>query len=116
LNDTRRRIARQYRERLSGTPIGLPQEHGRGAHVYHQFTIRSERREQIRQALAGEGIASAVFYVLPLHRQPAYAAAYRDVSLPVCERLAGTVLSLPMHPFLDEAAVDRVCEIVRKHA
>lgn len=112
-NEARRRNAQRYRERLSGAAIELPTEHGRGRHVYHQFTIRSPRRDAIREALAREGIASAVFYVLPLHRQPAYEAANRDVSLPVCEQAARTALSLPIHPFVDEPAIERICEVVR---
>ncbi len=103
-------------ERLSGPAIELPAEHGRGRHVYHQFTIRSPRRDAIRQALAREGIASAVFYLLPLHRQPAYEAANREVSLPVCEQAARTVLSLPVHPFVDEPAIERICDVVRTNA
>jgi dTDP-4-amino-4,6-dideoxygalactose transaminase len=114
-DEARRRNAQQYRERLSGTAIELPREHGRGRHVYHQFTIRSARRDAIRQSLASEGIASAVFYVVPLHRQPAYEAANRDVSLPVCEQAARTVLSLPIHPFLDEPAIERICEVIRSN-
>jgi dTDP-4-amino-4,6-dideoxygalactose transaminase len=68
----------------------------------------------VRDALAADGIASAIFYALPLHRQPAYADANRDLSLPVAERLAGRVLSLPIHPFLDEAAIERVAATIRR--
>jgi dTDP-4-amino-4,6-dideoxygalactose transaminase len=115
-NEARGRNAQRYRARLSGLAIELPHEHGRGRHVYHQFTIRSTRRDAIRQALAREGIASSVFYVLPLHRQPAYEAANREVSLPVCEQAAQTVLSLPVHPFVDEPAIERICDVVRTNA
>jgi dTDP-4-amino-4,6-dideoxygalactose transaminase len=115
-NQARRAVARRYREKLAGAPVILPAEHGRGAHVYHQFTIRSERRDAIREALAKEGIASSVFYPLPLHRQPAYEGASRGVLLPVAEMLARTVLSLPIHPLLDEASIDRIAACVRKAA
>jgi len=114
-NEARRRVAAMYRERLQGV-VELPVEHGRGRHVYHQFTIRSKRRDAIRRALGDDGIASALFYALPLHRQPVFARAYRDVLLPECERASAEVLSLPMHALLDEAAIDRVCEIVRANA
>ena len=115
-NQARRAVARRYREKLAGAAVTLPAEHGRGAHVYHQFTIRSERRDAIREALAKESIASSVFYPLPLHRQPAYEAAGRATSLPVAETLAKTVLSLPIHPLLDEASIDRIAACVRKAA
>jgi dTDP-4-amino-4,6-dideoxygalactose transaminase len=115
-NEARRAVARRYRDKLAGANVVLPAEHGRGTHVYHQFTIRAERREAIREALAKEGIASSVFYPLPLHRQPAYEAVAKGVSLPVAEALARTVLSLPIHPLLDEASIDRIAACVRKAA
>ncbi len=111
-NAARRRVAQRYRERLAGAALELPAEDARGTHVYHQFTIRAERRDAIREALARQGIASSIFYPLPLHRQPAYAAANAGLALPVSEAVAKTVLSLPIHPLLDDAAVDRVCEAV----
>jgi dTDP-4-amino-4,6-dideoxygalactose transaminase len=115
-NDARRAVARRYREKLAGANVTLPAEHGRGTHVYHQFTIRSERRDAIREALTKEGIASSVFYPLPLHRQPAYEALGKRVSLPTAEMLARTVLSLPIHPLLDEASIERIAACVRKAA
>jgi dTDP-4-amino-4,6-dideoxygalactose transaminase len=115
-NDARRAVAKRYREKLAGANVVLPAEHGRGSHVYHQFTIRSDRRDAIREALAKEGIAASVFYPMPLHRQPAYEALARGVSLPVAEKVAKSVLSLPIHPLLDEASVDRIAACVRKAA
>ncbi len=112
-NDARRAVARRYREKLAGAKVVLPVEHGRGTHVYHQFTIRSERRDAIREALAKQGIAASVFYPMPLHQQPAYQGLSRNVFLPVAEALAGTVLSLPIHPLLDEASIDRIAACVR---
>jgi UDP-N-acetyl-3-dehydro-alpha-D-glucosamine 3-aminotranferase len=115
-NDARRAVARRYREKLAGAKVVLPVEHGRGTHVYHQFTIRSERRDAIREALAKEGIASAVFYPMPLHQQPAYEGLGKNTSLPVAEALAKSVLSLPIHPLLDEASIDRIAACVRSAA
>jgi dTDP-4-amino-4,6-dideoxygalactose transaminase len=111
-NAVRREVAAMYRRHLEGTSVVLPAEHGHGTHVYHQFTIRSEKRDALREALAGEGVASSVFYPIPLHRQPAYESANSGTSLPHSESAARSVLSLPMHPFLDEAAVKRICAVV----
>jgi dTDP-4-amino-4,6-dideoxygalactose transaminase len=108
-NQARRKVAQRYRERLKGKDIVLPAEHGRGMHVYHQFTIRSGRRDALREALAREAIAASIFYPTPLHRQPAYAPANRGLALPVSEKLAGEVLSLPINALLDEASVERIC-------
>ena len=109
----RRKAAARYREKLAGAKVELPLEHGRGRHVYHQFTIRSEKRDAIREALAREGIASSIFYPVPLHQQPVYQDLARGVSLPVAEQVAKTVLSLPINPTLDAASIDRICAIVR---
>ncbi len=115
-NEARRRIAALYREKLAGSAVTAPAEHGRGRHVYHQFTIRSARRDAIRERLAAEGIASSVFYPIPLHRQPAYEAQHGKRSLPASEEAAQTVLSLPIHPLLEAATVERICSIVRASA
>jgi len=114
--DARRKVAARYRERLAGVPVTLPVEHGRGRHVYHQFTIRSARRDAIREALAKEGIASSVFYPIALHQQPVYAEANRGLALPHAEAAANTVLSLPINPILDQASVDRICQVIRSCA
>ena len=106
-NAVRRRLAQRYRQKLKG--VQAPAEDARGRHAYHQFTVRSGRRDAIREALARDGIAASIFYPTPLHRQPAYEAAQRGTSLPASEAAAKTVLSLPMHPLLDDASVDRVC-------
>ena len=113
-NAARRGIAQRYREKLNGTQVELPAEDPRGKHVYHQFTIRSERRDALREALAQGGIASSIFYPMPLHRQPAYEAFHRDLALPASEAAARSVLSLPIHPLLDDASVDRICARIQE--
>jgi dTDP-4-amino-4,6-dideoxygalactose transaminase len=112
----RQRVAAAYRKRLSGTAIGLPHEHGRGRHVWHQFTITSERRDAIHDALARESIASARFYAIPLHKQPAFGKLRAAAPLPVSERLSSLVLSLPIHPYLGKDDVDRICRVVIANA
>lgn len=111
-NEARRRAAARYRAALNGAAFELPTEHGRGRHVYHQFTIRSERRDDLRAALGAAGIASAVYYPLPVHRQPAYAASAGALDLPASDAAAASVLSLPIHPYLRDSDIDRVCAVL----
>jgi dTDP-4-amino-4,6-dideoxygalactose transaminase len=113
-NAARRRVAQHYREGLKGLKLELPAEDARGKHVYHQFTVRSEKRDAVREALAQEGIASSIFYPMPLHRQPAYEAFHRDLALPASETAARTVLSLPINPLLDEPSLQRICARIRE--
>jgi dTDP-4-amino-4,6-dideoxygalactose transaminase len=113
-NQARRAVAGLYRKRLDGKDLILPAEHGRGTHVYHQFTVRSSKRDALRDALARESIAASVVYPIPLHRQPAYEAAGRGLSLPVSEKISGEVLSLPINPLLDATSIDRICQVLAR--
>lgn len=109
-NEQRRAHAGLYRRLLAGSGFGLPAEHGRGAHVYHQFTIRTGAREAVRDRLAARGVASGIYYPIPLHRQPVYEARCQGLSLPAAEQAAREVLSLPVYPQLTPDAIRRVCE------
>jgi len=114
-NAARRRHARAYTERLRGvveTPIEAPGAH----HIYYVYVIQTDERETLRGALAAAGIATGIHYPLPLHRQRACADfALPAGALPVSERLAGRILSLPMFPELREDEIDRVCDLIRAH-
>ena len=112
-NAARAEIARQYRELLAETPLGLPAAHGRGRHIWHQFTVRSPGRDALRAALDEAGIASMIYYTVPLHRQPLYAADSADAEFPVTDEAAHTVLSLPIFPRLGEVRARRVCDALR---
>jgi dTDP-4-amino-4,6-dideoxygalactose transaminase len=112
-NAARARVARQYRQMLGATSLALPEDDPRGRHIWHQFTVRSARRDALKEALERASIASMIYYPVPLHRQPPFAA---DAELPATEEAARTVLSLPIHPHLGEEAVRRVCEVVRSCA
>jgi dTDP-4-amino-4,6-dideoxygalactose transaminase len=115
-NAARAELARQYREGLQGLPLRLPAESGRGRHVWHQFTVRSERRDALKAGLEKAGIASMIYYPVPLHRQPLYAADNAGRAFPVTEEVARTVLSLPIFPHLGKERLQRVCEAVRSCA
>ena len=112
-NAARADIACRYRELLAGTPLGLPVAHGRGRHTWHQFTVRSGKRDALRGALDRAGIASMIYYPVPLHRQPLYAPDCAGLDLPATDEAARSVLSLPIFPHLGEARVRRVCAALR---
>ena len=76
--------------------------------------MRVERRDALQAHLKQEGIGHAVYYPIPLHRQPCFAhLGYRDGSLPRSERAAGEVISLPIYPELTRAQLDRVIDAIR---
>lgn len=108
-NRLRRENAARYNERLRHADVLIPGAEGAGSHVFHQYTVRLKNRAKVQAALAAEGIASPIYYPVPLHRQEVFAGACAGVCLPVTERIAAEVLSLPMYPELTEAQIDLVC-------
>ncbi len=113
-NQGRRNAARLYDQGLAGLPLETPFQDGKGTHVFHQYTLLTDRREAIARSLAEAGIASAVYYPVPLHRQEAFRSLASGLTLPHAEHAAERVLSLPMYPELTETQVGRVCEAVRR--
>jgi dTDP-4-amino-4,6-dideoxygalactose transaminase len=105
--------AARYRELLAGAKLALPIEHGRGKHTYHQFTVRITRRDEAKKSLAGAGIASGVYYPIPLHRQPVYEKEFGALSLPASEAAAREVLSLPIYPQLTDEQLRRISGALR---
>jgi dTDP-4-amino-4,6-dideoxygalactose transaminase len=108
--------ARRYAQGLSdsvtvpGVPAGMTS-------VWAQYTIRISggRRDTVAAALRAEGVPTAIYYPIPLHRQQAYRHyPVGEGGLAVSERLAGEVLSLPMHAYLDEATQARIIDAVRR--
>lgn len=112
-NAARRAHADRYRALFAASAIPpevrLPPQHPN--HSYHQFVIRTPRRDALRARLASEGIETNVYYPEPLHVQPCFhALGYRSGSLPVAERASLDVLALPLHPALSSRALERVVE------
>jgi len=104
-------IARRYDELLAGKVRLLRVKPGRSS-AYAQYTVRAHAREKLEARLKANAIPTAVHYPLPIHQQPAYAAAHAGQSFPISERLAAEVLSLPVHPYLEHSVQDRIVAAV----
>ncbi len=112
-NARRRELARRYCELLSGCGVQTPIEPEGAESCYHLFVIRSPRRDLIRAALMEAEIGCGIHYPIPLHLQPACGElGYRSGDFPISERLADTILSLPMHPHLTDHEVSTVANTV----
>jgi dTDP-4-amino-4,6-dideoxygalactose transaminase len=112
-NEARRRIARQYHERLAGVDgVRAPQIPGED-HVMHVFVTRvgGERRDRVLAQLGEAGIGAGIHYPVPVAFLPAVDCDARRGDFPVAELLAGEILSLPLYPEMTETQVDRVCEV-----
>jgi len=113
-NDNRRAVAARYGERLAGLPLALPVEKDGCRHVYHQYTMRTARRNELAAHLHGAGVSAVVYYPVPLHLQKALAGlGYAEGSLPEAERASREVLSIPMYPELPQPDVDFICDAIK---
>jgi UDP-2-acetamido-2-deoxy-ribo-hexuluronate aminotransferase len=110
----RQRVANRYSQGLQGvvqTPV-VPDEYDC---AWAQYTIQTGKRETVQAALKAQGIPTAVYYPKPLHRQTAFEhLGYRAGDFPVSDRLSQRVFSLPMHPYLADADIDRIVNIIRQ--
>ena len=114
--EARDRIARRYSEALGDVAI-VPKVPPGSASVWAQYTIRvaGGRRDGLAAALRAEGIPTAIYYPIPLHRQQAYRHyPVGTGGVAVSDRLAGEVISLPMHAYLDEPTQGRIIDATRR--
>ena len=111
----RNAVAQRYASGLTGV-AAVPRVGNESTSVWAQYTIglAPGRRDAVAAALKAHGIPTAIYYAKPLHRQAAYRGfPVADGGAPVSERLAGEVISLPMHAYLDQPVQDRIIAAVR---
>jgi len=112
-NQRRREIADQYTRGLSDTGLRLPSAAGEVEHCYHQYVIRTERRDALREHLGSHGIGTLIHYPKPVHLQPAYQGRLANPGdLPNTEAIMSQIVSLPMYPELTEDQVELVIEAI----
>ncbi|WP_232702072.1 DegT/DnrJ/EryC1/StrS family aminotransferase [Halobacterium wangiae] len=109
-NVARRGNAAYLSDRLADTSVETPTEPRDRRSVYHQYTVRSDDRDGLKAHLADAGVQTGVYYPTPIHQQEAYADVRAD--LPVAERAAERVLSLPVHPALSVEDLDDIAAAV----
>jgi UDP-2-acetamido-2-deoxy-ribo-hexuluronate aminotransferase len=110
--ERREAISRMYDERLVAVAT-VPARVDWATSAWAQYTLKVAERERVAAELREKGVPTMVYYPRPMHLQPGYQGfGSGEGSLPVSERLSGEVLSLPMHPYLEEAMVDRICTAV----
>jgi dTDP-4-amino-4,6-dideoxygalactose transaminase len=91
--------------------VAIPEVAPNAEPVWHQYTVRVPDRDRVAAELAGRGVRTGVYYPTPIHRLPAYAL---DLDLPVTDRAAAEVLSLPVHPALSKEQLDHVVAAVAR--
>lgn len=112
-NSRRREIAQRYTKGLQGVVV-LPKEVAHSPNVYHLYVIQSDFRDELQAYLLEQGIQCLIHYPIPAHTQKAYQfLGYKPGSLPVTERAAKRILSLPMFPELTDEQIDLVIAGIR---
>ena len=114
-SEARRRNAARYDEAFTGHADVCPPHTDRAnTHIYNQYTIRVPRRDELQARLKERGIATAIYYPLPLHLQPCFAdLGYQQGSMPAAESAATSAISLPVYPEMPREHQDTVIEAVR---
>ena len=114
-NNLRQEAAKYYDELFKDmeeiqTPVVKPNCN----HIFHQYTIRTKKRDYLYEKLKEQGIGTSIYYPIPIHKQKAFSyLKCENISLPVTERLAGEILSLPMYPEITREIQEYVVENIR---
>ncbi|MDB5239106.1 MAG: WecE [Candidatus Parcubacteria bacterium] len=108
-NARRAEIAAKYMKSLKNIPgITLPKIRKNVSHAFHLFVIEAEKRDGLQSLLKDAGIDTLIHYPIPIHKQKCF-AEYNALRLPVAEDKVKHILSLPMHPYLQDAEIDYIC-------
>jgi dTDP-4-amino-4,6-dideoxygalactose transaminase len=118
-NERRRALAARYGRLLAGLPLALPVEQPPARHVYHQYTVRTAKRDALAAALGERAVGTAIHYPTILPCQPLFAlrpesSSAAESAFPNAFQAAGEVLGLPCFPELTDGEVDRVAAAVKE--
>ncbi len=112
-NERRRKNASVYDEELDEI-VETPFTNARARHVYHQYTIKSEKRDRIINAFKKEGIGFGIYYPIAIHQQEIMRKLGYTAKLPVTEKLTKEVLSIPVHPLVREEDIMKVVKTIKR--
>lgn len=112
-NQARRHAAHLYSELMADLPLTTPFEDGLGIHVYHQYTLLCERRDEVLKALQNKQIGCAIYYPVPLHQQNVFKEECAGLSLPVTESVAANCMSLPICSHISDEEIKEITNIIK---
>ena len=114
-NDKRRQNAKYYNEELKDTKLVTPYEDENVKHIYHMYILQSEKREEIVSYLKEKGIATGIYYPVPLHLQKAYAKlGYKEGDMPNAEYLSKRTFAIPMYAELTKEEMKYIVQAIKK--
>jgi dTDP-4-amino-4,6-dideoxygalactose transaminase len=113
-NEMRRQWAALYMEELKTCNLALPKVRSHSTHVYHQFVVRSSRRNALQKFLWDRGIGAQIHYPMAVHQQPAYRNRLgTSTDLSVTETAVKEILSLPIYAELTKSEIEKIIGAVR---
>ena len=112
-NNLRQQHAKKYNELLKDLPIELPKKRENCTHVYHLFVIKVDKRDRLKEYLGKNGVNTTIQYPVPVHQQKYFQNLCDEQSLPVTEKAAKNILSLPMYPELKEKEIHKAQNILK---
>jgi dTDP-4-amino-4,6-dideoxygalactose transaminase len=118
-NQKRFKLAQYYHQNITNKEIILPNgefqnESMKISHVWHLFVIRHTRRDELQDYLSKNGIQTLVHYPIPPHKQKGL-SMYKDLNLPITEKIHKEVLSLPMSPVLYNKSIDNIVNLINNY-
>ena len=115
LEDEKRKICTRYLNKINNPDIILPSIRDGATHIWHQFVIRTERRNELIEYLEGKGIGTIIHYPIPPHLSEAYSyLGHKKGAFPITEQYANTVLSIPLYNGMTEDELDYVIEALNE--
>ena len=112
-NARRREISKYYRENIKNPKIILPKIYDEQSHVWHVFTVRTEKRDEFQEYLKQNDIQTLIHYPTPPHKQEAY-KEWNNLSFPITEEIHKTIISIPISPVMTDEEVKKVEEVVNE--
>jgi len=113
-NSKRRELAKTYDKLLGGTSVSIPGKAEYSEHIFHLYVIRSKNRDDLQKHLKDKGISTNIHYPIPVHLQEAYKhLGIKRGDLPVTEKCAQEILSLPLFPELRDKEIEAVAEAIK---
>lgn len=110
-NAKRREISKYYRENIKNPKIILPKTYDEKAHVWHVFTVRTEKRDEFQEYLKQNDIQTLIHYPTPPHKQEAY-KEWNNLSYPITEEIHKTIISIPISPVMTIDEIKKVVEVI----
>lgn len=114
-NELRIQIAKAYLTNISNPKIKLPHFSGENDHVFHQFVVRVEDREDFVKYLSDNGVETLIHYPIPPHKQKALLQELGHLKLPITEKIHEQVVSVPLNPILSKNEINTIIELLNTY-